>query len=207
MGSIQYWSDYIKVCRSYIKTDKYIVNLNVNVLNAHKKSKYYFLNNKIELVKFIKYVILPSFVYNKLGIYNNSLIVQDYKDVLNFFMANDIKESNEIIKRYSFFYNYLEEFEYEKHLNWEKELIELIEKINEYFTKEIDIIANVIIYAGIDELLNELIKKENNNSEQILKCVLGAKDNIELERFLNKNKNNEVIMNFVIDTIMEIETK
>lgn len=202
MGVIEYWSDYVKVCRQYIKTDKYIINLNVN---NYKKNKYYFFNNKIELVKFIKYVILPSLVYNKLDIYYNNLIVQDYKEVLNFFMANDIKESNEIIKRYSFFYNYLEEFEYEKNLNWEKELLEIIGKINEYFNKEINVIVNIKIYNGIDELLNSLIQMQNTKLKQTLKYILGAKDDVELEDFLTTNKKNETIINFVIDTIVQGE--
>ena len=207
MGIIHYWSDYVKKYRDYIKTDKYIVAFDVKDLDLKKDyNKYFFFKKREEVIKFLKYVVLPSFIYNKLDITHeeDKIIVQDYKDVLNFFVSNEINNSKEIIKRYSFFYNSLEEFEYEKNNVGEETFLNLIETINFYFDNDKLKKSKVNVYSGTEELLDSI---SNNNDEYFsekFRQIIGAKSEDELKMFLADNKNNEAIINFIIDMTSEI---
>lgn len=206
MGIIHYWSNYVKRCRDYIKTDRYIVSFNVKGLSDNEFNKYFFFENRLDAIKFIKYVALPSFVYNKINIYKNddNIIVEDYKDVLNFFMCNETNDNKEIIKRYSFFYNFLEEFEYEDGDKGEESFNEIIDRINEYFSYTINKISNVKVYTGIEQLLDNII---NNNDKYFLdkiKDSFNINNQEELKAFLLSNKNDEDIINFIIDMVEDI---
>lgn len=206
MEVVHYWSNYVSMCKEYIKRDKYIVNFNVKDLSDYETGKYFFFENRLEVIKFIKYVILPTSIYNKVGVYKseNKIIVQDYKDVLNFFVSNDIKDSKEMIKRYSFFYNSLEEFEYEKNAIADESFRDIVEKINLYFSLAGSLKSSIYIYEGIEDLLDGIICTENEYFSKKIIEILGASTIEELKEFLLNNKNNEVIVNFILDTIKEI---
>lgn len=206
MGVIHYWSDYVRKYRDYIKTDKYIVAFDVKDLNNKRDyNKYFFFKKKIEVIKFVKYVVLPSFIYNKIDNLSkeDKIIVQDYKDVLNYFVANDIKGSREIIKRYSFFYNSLEEFEYEKNTDYQEDFTELIDDMNFYFNNDIKK-SKVNIYSSTEELLDSISNDNDEYFSRKFRKIIGARSEDELKRFLADNKNNEAIINFIIDMTSEI---
>lgn len=208
MSVIHYWTEHINKCKEYIKNDKFIINLSVKDLAKNTKiSKYFFFKNRAELIKFIKYVALPTFVYNRVNKNKNieKLAVQDYKDILNYFMRNEISDSKEIIKRYSYFYNSLEEFEYEVNYESEQAFIDLIKNIDKYFSKSLCLNSSLKIYFGTEELLESI--SENNDiyfSEKLVND-LGAKNKEELKIFLSNNKNNEAIINFLTEVMSEIQ--
>lgn len=135
MGIICYWTNYIKNTKMERSlSGKFLLNLVENEFSSK-----FFFNKRKELISFIKYVVLPSFIYIKTDIEPLDEIVikvQDYKDVLNFFVNNNIPSSNELIRRYSFFYNSLEEFEYEDIEVGEKSFNEFIERFNNYFKSD-----------------------------------------------------------------------
>jgi hypothetical protein len=177
-----------------------------DLCNDNKYSKYFFFKNRLELIKFIKYVALPTFVYNKINLQKSirKVEIQDYKDVLNFFMGNDISNSNELIKRYSFFYNSLEEFEYEKNDIGETAFIELIENINLYFSKDEFIKSNMEIYLGTEALFESILEHEDEYFREKIVNDLGAKNKEELNEFLANHKNNVTIINFIAEVLSEI---
>ncbi|MGL4451647.1 MAG: hypothetical protein ACRCTZ_10695 [Sarcina sp.] len=208
MSVIHYWSENINKCKEYIKNDKFIVNLSVKDLAKKTKiSKYFFFESRVELIKFMKYVVLPTFVYNKINKNKNieKLNVQDYKDVLNYFMCNEIKDSKELIKRYSYFYNSLEEFEYEVNYESEEAFIELIEAMDKYFSKNVYLNSNIKIYFGAEEFLQSILESNDMYFYEKLINNLGAKNKEELKCFLNDNKDNEAIINFLTEVMSEIQ--
>lgn len=135
MGTVHYWREYINKINSEKKfSSKYTLEL-----KEKQFLKCFFFEERKEIISFIKYVVLPSFIYIKIGIepLEEAMIkVQDYKETLNFFVSNNIPSSNELIRRYSFFYNSLEEFEYESLEIGEESFNELMERFNEYFKKD-----------------------------------------------------------------------
>lgn len=135
MGTVHYWREYINKINSEKKfSSKYTLELKENQF-----LKCFFFEERKEIISFIKYVVLPSFIYIKIGIEpleETMIKVQDYKETLNFFVSNNIPSSNELIRRYSFFYNSLEEFEYESLEIGEESFNELMERFNEYFKKD-----------------------------------------------------------------------
>lgn len=208
MGIIDYWTEYIDSCKKYIKSDKFIVNLTVKDLIGHSKiSKYFFFKNRVELIRFIKYVVLPTFVFNRININKDiqRVEVKDYKDVLNYFMKNEIINSKELIKRYSYFYNSLEEFEYENNKEYEEELIRLIKNIDNYFSKDEIINSNLKIYLGIENFLESILANDNIYFNEKLIKDFGVKDKEELKEFFSNNKNNDIIMNFLIEIVSQMQ--
>ncbi|MGL4761368.1 MAG: hypothetical protein ACRC6T_04935 [Sarcina sp.] len=206
MGVVDYWSEHINKCKEYIKSDEYIINLSVKDLcDKNTYSKYFFFKNRVEFIKFLKYVSLPTFIYKKIDAPKNinKIEIQDYKDVLNFFVGNDIVNGKELIKRYSFFYNSLEEFEYEKSYIGDESLLKLVDNINSYFSKDGDITSNIKVYLGTEELLEIISNDSNENFSKKMMKNFGAENMQQLKEFLSNNKNNEAIINFVAEILNE----
>ena len=209
MGIINYWTEYINRYKEDIKSGKFIANLTVKDLVENTKiSKYFFFKNRVELIKFIKYVVLPTFVYNRININKDieRLEVKDYKDVLNYFMKNEITNSKELIKRYSYFYNSLEEFEYENSNECEEEFIQLVKSIDNYFSKDEIVNSNLKIHLGMEKFLESISEDDDDIyfSEKLIKDF-GLRNKEELKKFLSNNKNNDIIINFLIEVVSQIQ--
>lgn len=202
MGEIHYWNDYInKEKRGNIKESNHILKFNIkNNISNEIVSKYFFFTNKIQLIRFMKYVILPSFIYAKAGInsYDEFILkVQDYKETLNFFVSNKVHSNKELIRRYSFFYNSLEEFEYQPLNILENNFEELRIKFNNYFKTDIDSNCEIKYYCGLEKLIDSIFFEDEN--EHICKALKNMffMEREDLRQLLKNNIDNEIFINKV----------
>ena len=202
MGEIHYWNDYInKKKLGNIRENDCILKFNIkNNISNEIISKYFFFTNKLQLIRFVKYVILPSFIYIKIGInsYDEVIIkAQDYKEILNFFVSNNIPSSKELIRKYSFFYNSLEEFEYQSLNILENNFDELRIKFNNYFKDDTDSSCEIKYYCGLKNLIDSIfLEDENEHIYKELKNIFFMEREF-LREFLKNNINNEILMNKV----------
>lgn len=204
MGTIKEWENSINKYRKYIKNNQFIVKINVKDLIANTSFfKYFFFDKKIDMIKFIKCVALPTFIYNKINFNKGieEIKVQEYKDVLNFFTSNFIESDKEYIKRYSLFYNRLEELEYD--LQNDIEILKLIDLMNKYFSISENIYSNINVYFNVQDLLKELSNEKNDLNGEVME-YLGTRNDQEFEEFLHIYKENESVLSFILDIMANI---
>ncbi|MGL5634779.1 MAG: hypothetical protein ACRDDL_06945 [Sarcina sp.] len=204
MGTIKDWKNSINKYRKYIKNNQFIIKIYVKDLIKNTSFlKYFFFDKKIDMIKFIKCVMLPTFIYNKINFNKGieEIKVQEYKDVLNFFTSNFIESDKEYIKRYSLFYNRLEELEYDIENN--REILSLINEMNKYFAASENIYSNIKIYLNTQDLFKELSNKKNELNEEVME-YLGTANDEEFEKFLHIYRENESVLNFILDIMANI---
>ncbi|MGL4992103.1 MAG: hypothetical protein ACRC57_13240 [Sarcina sp.] len=204
MGTIKDWKNSINKYRKYIKNNQFIIKIYVKDLITNTSFlKYFFFDKKIDMIKFIKCVTLPTFIYNKINFNKGieEIKVQEYKDVLNFFTSNFIESDKEYIKRYSLFYNRLEELEYDIENN--REILSLINEMNKYFAASENIYSNLKIYLNIQDLFKELSSRKNELNEEVME-YLGTANDEEFEKFLHIYRENESVLNFILDIMANI---
>ncbi|MGL5615161.1 MAG: hypothetical protein ACRDD2_02865 [Sarcina sp.] len=170
MGSIRYWRDYLKYENNNKNTNDYLISFYINNgKDVEFKKRYYFFSNIKEIIKFIKYVVLPSFTYSKITKEEEDKILIeaiDYREMLNFFTINDKYYNKELIKKYSYFFNRLEELEYENVEEIETQLKLICKEINTYFEKDDDLKVSLNCYKNFRKFKSKMEKSK------------GFKDNI-----------------------------
>lgn len=182
MATIHYWRDYLKSDNNNVNTNNYLLTFFIhNKKNNSCNTKFYFSDKTVDIVRFVKYVALPSFTYSNIKSDKEDIIIEavDYREMLNFFTISDHYYNKELIKKYSYFFNKLEEFEYSEFNECEFESI--CNEINKYFSIDDKLMASVKFYNNFSSLKIDVNKKLND-------CTL-----------IDDNKN-------IIDIIKLIET-
>lgn len=180
MGAIHYWRDYLKYHKNNVNTNDYILTFYINNKEIHINSKYYFFSNVVEMVRFVKYVILPSFTYSNIKGEEEEVIIEavDYREMLNFFTINDKYYDKTLIKKYSYFFNKLEELEYGDFDS--NEFSNICSEITEYFSKNDLVRVSVKYYKNINFLKNELDQIVDFNVDKSLVEIVNLMEKKEL---------------------------
>lgn len=182
MGAIHYWRDYLKYHKNNVNVNDYLLTFYIKNRDIHVSSKYYFFNNAVEMVRFVKYVILPSFTYSNIKGDEEEVIIEavDYREMLNFFTINDKYYNKTLIKKYSYFFNKLEELEYGDFDS--KEFSNICVEITEYFSKSDLVKVCVKYYRNINYLKNELNQIDDFNTYEGLIEIVNLMEKKELRK-------------------------
>ncbi|MGL5821042.1 MAG: hypothetical protein ACRCYE_05325, partial [Sarcina sp.] len=83
------------------------------------------------------------------------------------------------------------------------EILSLINEMNKYFAASENIYSNLKIYLNIQDLFKELSSRKNELNEEVME-YLGTANDEEFEKFLHIYRENESVLNFILDIMANI---